>query len=227
MKFALIDNTKTIAFKGAKGMCPNCGSEVIAKCGDLKQPHWAHKAISNCDPWWEKETEWHRSWKNKFPIEWQEIIKYDTQTGEKHIADICTDKGLVVEFQHSFIDPLERVKRESFYKPMIWIVDGTRLKRDYSRFLNGQRNFQRTNMNGVYHVSFPNECFPANWLKSRVPVLLDFKGIETINDRKDLRNFLYCLLPQIDKNEITVGVLTWDFCVNDILQGGKWFHLKD
>lgn len=227
MKFALVDNTKTIATKGAKGICSNCGSEVIAKCGEFKQHHWSHKATRECDPWWENETEWHRNWKNQFPVEWQEIIKYDAQTREKHIADICTHDGLVVEFQHSHINPQERITREVFYKPMIWVVDGTRLKRDFIRFQDGIRLFQRTNMNGVYHVSSPNQCFPANWLNSKIPVLFDFKGNETISNPKDIRSNLYCVLPQKEENEVTVGVLTRRFCIDEILRGGKWFHLSE
>src|SRR6187549_789206 len=101
MKFALVDNNKTEAIEGAKGICPICDSEVIARCGKVKINHWAHKAIRNCDPWWEPETEWHRSWKNNFPAEWQEYSFIDEQTGEKHIADIHTNDRLVMEFQHS------------------------------------------------------------------------------------------------------------------------------
>ena len=83
MKFALVDGNKTEATKGAKGICPICGSELIAKCGEVKINHWAHKGIRNCDPWWENETEWHRSWKNNFPAEWQEIVLPDEQTARK------------------------------------------------------------------------------------------------------------------------------------------------
>lgn len=45
-----------------------------------------------------------------------------------------TASGTVIEFQHSAITPQERGSREAFYDPMIWIVDGTRLKRDLSSF---------------------------------------------------------------------------------------------
>lgn len=51
MKFAIIDNTKVEAIKGVKGICPSCGSELIAKCGEVKVNHWAHKGMRNCDPW--------------------------------------------------------------------------------------------------------------------------------------------------------------------------------
>ncbi|MBC8883345.1 hypothetical protein H9X57_07610 [Flavobacterium piscinae] len=134
MKFAIVNGIKSEALKGIKGICPSCGSELIAKCGVQKINHWAHKNTRTCDSWWESETEWHRSWKNNFPIEWQEFILFDTQTKEKHIADVRTENGLVIEFQHSHITPQERYLREKFYKNMVWVVDGTRLKRDYPRF---------------------------------------------------------------------------------------------
>lgn len=89
-----------------RGLCPYCGSEVIAKCGRIKIWHWAHKGMSSCDPWWENETEWHRTWKNHFPLEWQEQIARDPISGETHIADVKTPHGLVIEFQHSSIDPM-------------------------------------------------------------------------------------------------------------------------
>jgi uncharacterized coiled-coil protein SlyX len=38
MKFALVNNIKTEATKGAKGICPNCGYELIAKCGFVNKP---------------------------------------------------------------------------------------------------------------------------------------------------------------------------------------------
>ena len=91
MKYALVDNQKKEAEKGLKGLCPICQQPVIAKCGKFKINHWAHKSLEHCDNWWENETEWHRQWKNTFPVEWQEIVAIDEKTGEKHIADIKTN----------------------------------------------------------------------------------------------------------------------------------------
>ena len=68
-----------------------------SKCGKVKVNHWAHKGNRNCDTWWEPETEWHRSWKNNFASEWQEIILADEITGEKHIADVRMPDGFVIE----------------------------------------------------------------------------------------------------------------------------------
>ncbi|MGO7481827.1 competence protein CoiA [Rhizobium ruizarguesonis] len=133
MKFALVEGIRQEATTGTRGICPGCGSPTLAKCGIKRLHHWAHVSTAVCDRWWELETEWHRAWKNLFPTEWQEIHHRATD-GEVHIADVKTASGTVVEFQHSTISPQERGSREAFYDPMIWIVDGTRLKRDLSSF---------------------------------------------------------------------------------------------
>lgn len=219
MKFALVDGNKTEATKGAKGICPVCSSELIAKCGEVKINHWAHKSIRNCDLWWERETEWHRSWKNNFPVEWQERILTDERTGEKHIADVRTTHGLVIEFQHSYIDPQERTTRENFYKNMVWIVDGTRLKGDYPRFLKGKNDLRKTNKHGFFFVDFPDECFPSAWLGSLVPVIFDFRGIESMDDLKDVRNHLYCLIPKRHKQESILAVLSRESFINNAISG--------
>lgn len=219
MKFALFENNTIEATKGAKGICPSCGSELIARCGDIKINHWSHKNNRNCDPWWENETEWHRSWKNNFPKNWQETIKVDEQTGEKHIADVFTSHGLVIEFQHSHIDPQERSSRERFYKNMVWVVDGTRLKRDYLRFLKGKKDFRKTKKQGYYILEFPDECFPSAWLGSLVPVIFDFRGIESLDDPNDLRNFLYFLRPNQSKTDSVLVIISRESFINDSING--------
>jgi len=132
-RLALIDGVRTAPAPKLRGQCPLCGDDVIAKCGVVKAWHWSHKARLACDPWWENETEWHRAWKNYFPVDWQEVVLFDETTGEKHIADVRTSHSLVIEFQHSVLPPSELKAREAFYRNMIWIVDGTRgeLDKDY------------------------------------------------------------------------------------------------
>lgn len=223
MKFALVDNNRVIATKGAKGICPNCGSKVIARCGEIKVDHWAHNGIRNCDPWWENETEWHRIWKDHFPSDWQEKTFTDTITGEKHRADIYTENELIIEFQHSHLDPKERLIREQFYKNIIWVVDGTRLKRDYPRFLKGKDSFRSTNTQGQFMVDFPDECFPSSWIGSSRPVIFDFKGTQEINDQGDWRNFLYYLAPNENINTSIVTILTRESFIINIING-KWFN---
>lgn len=127
MKYALFNGEKKEAFKNGKGSCPLCEEDVIAKCGNIKIHHWAHKGKRNCDIWWENETEWHREWKNEFPKEWQEVIQVD-KNGEKHRADVLNPiKNLTIEFQNSPINIDELRSRECFYEKMIWVINANNL----------------------------------------------------------------------------------------------------
>ena len=199
MRIAIVNNQRTEASKGLKGICPVCNQPVTAKCGELKINHWAHLSKSNCDKWWENETEWHRAWKNKFPLEWQEIVAIDEKTGEKHIADVKTNKGMVIEFQHSYISAEERISRERFYKDMIWVVAGTRCERDVSRFEH-KRLFRSGKFYSLNIYQLDPYFLPKQWLKSSVPVLFDFKGLSDIKNSYYDRTLepLWCLLPSND-----------------------------
>lgn len=219
MKFAIVDGKKTEAFKGGRGTCPNCGAKVLAYCGDIRIHHWKHKSKSKCDSWSEPETDWHRSWKNNYPTDWQEIILYDEDTGEKHIADVQTAHELVIEFQHSYISQEERAKRENFYKNMVWIVDGTRLERDYTRFLKGINDFRKTNKEGYYIIDSPEKSFPKTWLGSSVPVIFDFKGIEKLDSPIDFRNSLYCLFPMGKKRNAILSAFSHESFIKSTIKG--------
>lgn len=212
LRFALVNNERVDAAPELKGLCPGCSQPVVAKCGTRRIWHWAHRAERICDRWWEPETEWHRAWKNNFANEWQESIRFDQQTGEKHIADVYTEHGLVIEFQHSHLKPEERAARERFYQNMVWVVDGTRLKRDYPRFQKGWDNFRQLNKAGFFCVHFPDECFPADWLNSSVPVIFDFQGVAPIDPPDRIRDTLWCLLPGRAENcSVVVGIFRGDF----------------
>ena len=141
MRFAGVDGQLQEAQPGLSGECPHCGGPMVAKCGEarLRVWHWAHKGRRHCDPWKEPETPWHRAWKNLFPAEWQETTCL-AQGGERHIADVKTAGGCVIEFQHSPIKPDERRSREAFYRPMHWVVDGMRGKRDRAQFFRAVSN---------------------------------------------------------------------------------------
>ncbi len=206
LKFALVNGQKAEPQPGLKGTCINCQGDTLAKCGKVKIWHWAHKSKLPCDPWWENETDWHRAWKNHFPIEWQENIHIDPTTGEKHIADIKTVRGLVIEFQHSAIQPTEIPSREAFYKNMAWVVDGTRLKKDYPRFCKGFNNLRRIN-NGFFLLAFPEECFPESWLTSSAPVYFDFQSSNPADQQDQLRSPLWCLFPgRMEGHAVVAGV---------------------
>lgn len=197
MKFATIHGNKVEATKGAKGFCSNCGAELIAKCGEVKIHHWAHKGIRNCDPWWENETEWHRFWKNHFPFEWQEVIHTD-KNGEKHIADVKTEEKWVLEFQHSPIKVEEKFSRNVFYSKIVWVVDGMRRERDKLQFqniLNKSTNVKWGNIN-VYRIDFPKESrLLSEWFNSSVPVFFDFQELRDLQ-----HSILWLLIPILSNN---------------------------
>ncbi|AWO92430.1 competence protein CoiA [Bradyrhizobium diazoefficiens] len=206
MKLAFVAGERVGAFAGARGECPSCRGEVIAKCGSHRVWHWAHFGIRDCDTWAEPETEWHRAWKNNFPADFQEFIQHDAETGERHIADVRTSHGLVLEFQHSHLNPQERVARERFYGNMLWVVDCTRLKGDYPRLLKGKDGL-RPIINGHFLLAFPEECFPKMWLDCSVPVIFDFRGLERGASSDPYKNTLWCLLPgRAEGNAVVVGL---------------------
>jgi hypothetical protein len=167
--------------------------------------------MRDCDTWAEKETDWHRAW-NNFPAECQEFIQHDGQSGEKHIADVRTPHGLVIEFQHSHLDPLERAARERFYGNMVWVVDGARLQRDYPRFNRGKDSLRRTAIQGYFLLAFPDECFPTMWLDSSVPVIFDFRGVDESQSPDAFRDTLWCLLPErAERSAVVVGMSREEF----------------
>ncbi|MEX1196338.1 MAG: competence protein CoiA family protein [Pseudohongiellaceae bacterium] len=180
MKFALVDGQKSQPVPKTHGLCPHCNAEVVSKCGRVKVWHWAHKSRDVCDPWWENETEWHRSWKDQFPDEWQEISHTDPATGERHVADVKTPHGLVVEFQHSPMAMEELEAREAFYGDMIWIVDGLRNDLDLSHFKMGLgRNPIQTDPLAYKFEFWGRGRIMHNWSQARSRVFLDFGDSST------------------------------------------------
>lgn len=221
MRYALINNKAVEAEAGLKGFCRGCGQPVIAKCGTIRIHHWAHQTTKMCDNWWEPETEWHRNWKNNFPKEWQEVFLPDIQTQENHIADVCTIHGLVIELQHSHIDPQERISREKFYKNMVWVVDCTRLRYDYPRFTKGLQHLVATKEPGIFRVNCAESCFPSTWLNCSVPVLFDFQGDGQLDDPLGLRIPLYCLFPVRIGTSVEVAKIPRGAFVKNALNG-EW-----
>ena len=116
----IYDCNKEEASPGRRSNCPTCGGELIAKCGQCVSWHWAHK-VSECDSWAEPETEWHVSWKKRFPPSSREV------TVGEHRADVklTNARRSVIEFQHSPISPEDIQKREQHYGNMAWVIDGS------------------------------------------------------------------------------------------------------
>jgi hypothetical protein len=126
MFYALDKQEKKIApTSGLTAICPCCRTEVIAKTGNIKQHHWAHKSLADCDGWYEM-TAWHLQWQQLFALECREVVM---QKGDiKHRADVKIG-NLIIEFQHSTLSSWQVEERELFYgsdvNKLIWIIDGT------------------------------------------------------------------------------------------------------
>ncbi len=173
MKFALANGQRREAEPNLSGACPVCGRPMVARCGEVRVRHWSHKGRRLCDPWWENETEWHRAWKDQFPGDWQEVVCY-AEDGERHIADVKTHAGWVIEFQHSNIRPDERRSREAFYQSLIWVVDGRRRERDVRQFSSAWATGEsRYPLLLKRRISSPKGALLRDWAGSRAHVFFD------------------------------------------------------
>ena len=190
MKYALIDGIRFEAEPKRRGQCPLCNKPVISKCGVHKIWHWAHVSAKICDHWWEPETQWHREYKSEFPESWQEV-RLRTGDGELHIADVKTENGFVLEFQHSNILPIERLTRERFYQRMVWVVNERRLKRDLPSFqaaLDGASFVQAGHLK--LQMAVQNSAILKRWVGATATVYVDFADVRFSN------------FPQIQKHEL-------------------------
>ncbi|HVR55680.1 MAG TPA: competence protein CoiA family protein [Pseudolabrys sp.] len=194
MKFCLVDRKIQEAQPGLSGECRDCGAAMIAKCGEHRVWHWAHLKTTTCDPWWEPETEWHRAWKNRFPEHWQEI-SHTSSTGEKHRADVKTEKECVIEFQHSALSQVERGSRENFYPNLVWVVDGRRRVRDAAKFSSSLRGPLPGYLLPTYSMNRNDGALLRDWGACRVPVYFDFADRERCDAAQLDQNPLWLLHP--------------------------------
>lgn len=165
MEIAIVDGNRCRAYPNAKGQCEYCEGAMDAKCGKQKMWHGAHHRKTNCDRWWENETDWHRPWKSHFPEDWREIL-HISPSGEKHIADVKTPNGTVFEFQNSPMSKEEMTAREDFYGQVIWVVKGEKFKSNFTvldRLPDPETEFTR---DLVFHQqSLSEPCF-SYWVRS-------------------------------------------------------------
>lgn len=212
MRLALVNNERTLPTRGAKGQCPVCGSEVIARCGDVRIHHWAHRGQRVCDHWWEPKTDWHYEWQGKFPLGWQERIQ-NSPSGERHVADVLTEHGLTLEFQYSHLDQAEIAAREAFYGTMFWVVSGARLQRDFPRFVEGMWDRVCSQDRRAFLLNLPDKVFHKNWTRCSKPVFFDFDGAKTgFNpELAALTAPLWCLLPAIGTRAVVLKISREDF----------------
>ncbi len=126
-----IDKKKQIfPSKGIHGICIDCGEEVVSKCGTIVSHHFAHKSVTNCgNSLHDNKSDWHRKWQHTLipaiPGENVEVTISDNKTIKR--ADLISNSGYIVEFQHSPLSITERLEREHHYKKIIWVVHTDRM----------------------------------------------------------------------------------------------------
>ena len=183
---------------------------MISKCGRYVAWHWAHKRRASCDPWLEAETDWHLHWKDRFPKDWQEVVHVDDQTKEKHIADVKTQSGLVVEVQHSPISEQELRSREHFYGHMIWIVDA----RDLAGHFSVGMTYGLASIVPIsYHIRWwSSSKLLQRWSVATKPVYFDIHS-------EDNSNLLRLMKFDSDENAGILSPIGSDAFVNAALNG--------
>jgi competence protein CoiA len=181
MQYSYINGQKVTPFPKGKGTCDICGAETLAKCGEKKIWHWAHKSKLECDPWWENETEWHREWKEKFPDHFREVVHLCEISGEKHRADIKSDSGIILEIQNSPISLEELRSRENFYKNLLWIVNGKSFQNRFQVFNNFLPNPNSKEFDDIVFFSTPNQnSCTMFWRKSQHPTVANGTSRELV-----------------------------------------------
>lgn len=181
MKYAILNGERREASRELKGTCPVCELSVTPRCGRFRVHHWSHPP-GTVDHRWEPETEWHRRWKDLFPKECQEVC-HRAENGERHLADVKTAHGQVLEFQHSAISEAERTSREAVYGLMCWVVNGLRLKNDRAKFVETLRLGVVVQENPLtIVVPTASSMLLRKWENSQKLVVFDFGELEEPTD---------------------------------------------
>jgi hypothetical protein len=95
------------------------------------------------------------------------------EDGERHIADVKTHHGWVLEFQHSRIDPEERRAREAFYPHLLRVVDA-RKQRDVVHFLRAwAKGEARDPLSSKRRLACPASSLLRQWSGSPAHVFFD------------------------------------------------------
>lgn len=167
---------------------------------------------------------------------WQEQTRYDEQTGEKHVADVLTPNGLVIEFQHSSIKPEELQSRNNFYKHILWVVDGCRRTLDFSKLKKAFISHDFKVLSAVdswpvqssnfFEFYFADEVFNKTWLKLPVPIFFDFSShsdLQVMEDSLSIGSLeLCCLFPQYSGRAVVAFINKEDF-IQSMLVGKDFF----
>lgn len=204
MKFGLIDGRRVVAEPGLKGaICPRCHTELIAKCGEIRVKHWAHKNRLQCDDWMEQDNEWRSRWLDAFPPQWQEVVIEHEE--ESHFADLQTPQNTIILLHQSHLTAEMIRIREAFYQTPVWLINAGRYKLDVNRLLRGCekawiRGFGQQGPENlkVIHNDHAAKVFGEQWLQARFPVFFDYSEAKDDDNSYGygyMLDYVWCLMP--------------------------------
>lgn len=110
--------------------CPDCGSALVLKAGEVKIPHFAHRSLADCDAFGEPETPLHLHGK----LQLQQFFTQRNHPTElekylpsiKQRADLLITSKTAIEFQCSAIPASQVRSRTEGYRSIeiepIWIL---------------------------------------------------------------------------------------------------------
>jgi len=154
---------------------------------------------------------------NPFPIKWQEVIHRDKDE-EKHTADVKTDEGWTIEFQHSPFKPEERRNRNNFYKKIVWVADGLRREKDKPKLdkVLGEGGVISTDNFRFSYAYLPEDSrILREWMNSKVPVFFNLN-----------ESFLWFLLPIVLNDTVYLRQAENDFFIEAQTSNGFEDFLK-
>lgn len=199
--YAIVDGVRTHISDAARlqhGVCPVCGAELVARKGKFREDHWWHVNGKKCDPWYQPKGPWHLYWQNMFPKECQEVVVEGDVDGTRvrHIADVKTPGGIVLEVQYSAISPETIAIREDFYGNMLWLANMRRIESDMSVLVALQRNGPyAVDDDAAWIIEDTRLLGKQKWFLAKKPVAFDFAGWF---EKPGSEEHLYCLLPEMD-----------------------------
>lgn len=204
MRFALKDNERILSSPLIKdAICPLCKKDVIAKCGNIKVWHWAHKNNKDCDSWSDGETEWHLNWKSNFPKECQEVIiekniplcpicykemkLKNNIHGDCYICENYFEDGGIYKINDTIKDSILKIHRADvkindvvieFQNSSISDKEIEERELFYNKMkwvLNGETLGKNISIydRGDYYI-FRWKYFPKSWAISKRPLYVDF-----------------------------------------------------
>lgn len=140
--------------------CPDCGSKVLLKIGEIKIPHFAHKSTALCGNG-EPESSLHLQGKmllHQFFADKRISAELETYLPEiRQRADVLVERKSVIEFQCSPIASTDVVRRSAAYSRLglhfTWIVGIKESRENKIQILN-IKEYQREMILRQDHLSY-------------------------------------------------------------------------